>query len=186
MVEIRCPSNCPHLTASREHPASQIRRQQQQDAAALLPTVRHLTERQYQVYFLLAGAIVRHRTEGFARLVDEDIAEAASACASTLETAARGVIYRHEPRSLLAQRLAHELTAMVAEVRTHGATVFDHEVAVALRAVEAGCRDARRMDEGDAGYLRLLGRLLPDGQPPETLESTAGPTPEPPKSLLLP
>ena len=109
LVEIKCPSDCPYLASAREHPAAVVRRQQERDGAALLPTIRHLTERQYQLFFLFQTQVSRHKPEGFARLVDDDVAEAALACAATLETAARGVIYEHAPQSLPAQTLATEL-----------------------------------------------------------------------------
>src|SRR5688500_9783896 len=87
LVEIACPSDCVHLASAREHPAAMVRRQQERDVAMLLPTIRKLTERQYQLFFLLHTAIARHTPEGFARLVDEDVALAAEAFAATLETA---------------------------------------------------------------------------------------------------
>ena len=67
------------------------------------------------------------------------VAEAAASVASTLETAARGVIYEHVPQSLPSQRLAADMRAMLTQIREQGATVYDAEVAVvvSLRA-EAG------------------------------------------------
>ena len=60
LVEINCPSDCPHLTAAREHPAAVVKRQQERDVAVLMPTIRELTERQYQLFFLFQTAIARH------------------------------------------------------------------------------------------------------------------------------
>src|SRR5919108_3854947 len=111
LVEIRCPSDCAYLAAAREHPAAVVRKQQERDVARLLPTIQHLTERQYQLFFLFQSAITRFRPDGFARLVDADVAEAAAALASTLETAARGVIYEHTASSPPAQGLATALKA---------------------------------------------------------------------------
>lgn len=161
LVEINCPPDCAHLAAAREHPAAVVKRQQEQDVALLLPTLRELTERQHQLFFLLQTAIARHIPEGFARLSDDDVADAAGALASTFETAARGVIYEHAPESPIARRLAADLTAMLEEMRTQGAKVYEHETAVVLRAIEQGARDVRRRMEGapDA-YLSLMGRLL--------------------------
>ena len=75
LVEINCPTDCPHLAAAREHPAAVVKRQQERDVAMLLPTVRELTERQHQLFFLFQTAIARHTPEGFARLNDDDVAE---------------------------------------------------------------------------------------------------------------
>jgi hypothetical protein len=171
-----------HLASAREHPAAIVRRQQERDVAMLLPTIRHLTERQYQLFFLLHSAIARHTPEGFARLVDEDVALAAAAFAATLETASRGVIYEHSAQSLPAQKLLGELKAMVDEVRKQGATVYDGEAAIALRAIEAGAREGEKGAAGNTAYLDLMRRLL------QVNRSSAGPadTTSPPSSLILP
>ena len=159
LVEIACTSSCVHLAAAREHPAAATRRQQERDVALLLPSIRHLTERQHQLFFLFQTVIVRHTPEGLARLVDSDVADAAAAVASTLETAARGVIYEHSAQSRPAQRLASEFKGILEEMREHGAAVYDREAALVLRAIEQG---AREVGAGAAptDYLELVARLL--------------------------
>jgi hypothetical protein len=74
-----------------------VRRQQEQDVAHLLPSIRHLTERQSQLFFLFQSAIAKHSPTSLVRTVDSDVIDASAALASTLETAARGVIYEHAP-----------------------------------------------------------------------------------------
>ena len=160
LTEIQCPDTCTYLTSAREHPAAVVKRQQEHDLAILLPTLHGLTERQYQLFFLFQSLIARHTPEGFARLVDDDVAEAAATMASTLETAARGVIYEHAAQSLPAQRLANEMKTMLAEMRQQGATVYDREAAIALRAIEKGARETRKTEPGDTAYLTLMARLL--------------------------
>lgn len=161
LVEINCPSDCPHLAAAREHPAAVVKRRQERDVATLLPTIRELTERQQQLFFLFQSAIARHTPDGFARLNDDDVAGATGALAATFETAARGVIYEHAPESPVARRLADDLRAMLEEMRKQGAKVYDHEIAGVLRAIESGARDVRRQSDGEANaYLTLMGRLL--------------------------
>ena len=120
LVEIQCPGDCPHLAAAREHPAAVVRRQQERDVARVLPTIQHLTERQYQLFFVFHTTIARHKPEGFTRLVDGDVAEAAAALASTLETAARGVIYEHTAESRPAQSLATALKTLLEQLRERG------------------------------------------------------------------
>jgi hypothetical protein len=186
LVEIDCPADCPHLTAAREHPAAVVRRQQEQDVALLAPTLRNLTERQQQLFFLFHSVIARHAPEGFARLNDNDVADAVSAVAATLETAARGVIYEHPAQSPVAQRLGAELTALLEEIRQHGTKIYDSEAAIALRAIEKGARDMRTATEGGAtAYLTIMCRLLQinrAAQPP-----AAGPDPQrPASSIILP
>ena len=160
LVEISCPADCAHLAAAREHPAAVVRRQQEQDVATLLPSIHHLTERQHQLFFLLHTVIGRHQPEGFARLIDEDVAEAAATVASTLETASRGVIYEHQAQSIVAQRLARDLQAVLADMRQRGATIYDGEAAITLRAIERGAREAKGTAPVPTAYLDLMARLL--------------------------
>lgn len=160
-----------------------VRRRQERDVGALLPTVRHLTERQQQLFFLFHSVIARHTPEGFARLVDDDVADAAGAAAATLETASRGVIYEHPAQSLSAQRLATELRGMLDEMRKQRATVYDGEAAITLRAIEKGAREVRRDadNESPTAYLDLMRRLLdlkPSGRQPADAR--------PASSLILP
>jgi hypothetical protein len=184
LVEINCPGDCPHLAAAREHPASIVRRQQERDVVVVLPSIQHLTERQHQLFFLFHTLIARHKPDGFVRLLDDDVAEAARAVAATLETAARGVIYEHAPQSVPAQRLATELKTMIAEMREQGATVYDGEAAITLRAIEQGARETRkRTDEGEAAYLQVMARLL---QMNRSAQSESGGTSPRASSLILP
>src|SRR4029453_843087 len=67
MVESNCPPDSPHLAGAGEHPAGAGKRQQDRAVALLLPTIRDLTERQYQLFFFFQTAIARHTPEGFAR-----------------------------------------------------------------------------------------------------------------------
>ena len=180
LVEIDCPETCVHLTAAREHPAAVVKKQQERDVAALLPSISQLTERQYQLFFLIHSVIARHKPDIFSRLLDEDVAQASAAVAATLETAGKGVLYEHTPASLVAQRLAKDITAMLAEVKSHGTKIYDGEVAIALRAIERGAREAHRQQADDTAYLSLVGRLLHVRNQPAPEEPKAG------SSLILP
>ena len=180
LVEIKCPPDCGYLASAREHPAAIVRRQQEHDIDVLMPTLQGLTERQHQLFFLFQSLIAKHTPEGFARLLDDDVAEAAAAVASTLETAARGVIYEHAAQSLTAQRLATEMTAMLAEMREKGVKVFDREAALVLRAVEKGARETRKAEPGETAYLTLMARLL------QRNRAGAPSPPSEPRSLIIP
>ena len=160
LVEIQCPSDCGYLTSAREHPAAVVRRQQARDVARVLPTIRHLTERHHQLFFLFHALIARHRPQGFARVVDSDVAQAAAALAATFETASRGVIYEHTAQSPVADALMAEVRTMLAQMREQGAKVYDGEVTIVLRAIEQGARTTRLPGEGEAVYVELMGRLL--------------------------
>jgi hypothetical protein len=161
LVEINCPESCPHLVSARANPAAAVRRQHEADLAIVWPAVQHLTERQQQLFYLFHSVIAQHRPEGFARLVDADVADAAAAAAATLETAAKGVIYEHAAQSVVAQRLVGELMTLLKQAREQGAVVYDREAAISLRAIEAGARSVRAAGGGaDDAYLVLMARLL--------------------------
>ena len=177
ITEISCPATCAYLAVAREHPAAVVRRQQERDVAALLPTIQTLTERQYQLFvFMYQMVIARHKPEGFTRLIDDDVADAAEAVAKTLETAARGVIYEHTAQTVTGQRLAHELKAVLADMRQQGAKVSDGEVALVLRTIVKGAREVRHVtDGGDTAYLALMARMLPSSPPASEQAGAADP-----------
>ena len=183
LVEIQCPDTCRHLATAREHPAAVVKRQQERDVAVLLPTISHLTERQHQLFFLVHAVIARYKPDALTRLVDEDVAQAAAAVAATLETAGRGVLYEHTPASLPAQRLARDITSMIADLRAHGTRIYDGEVAIALRAIERGARDTHEQAVEDTAYIALIGRLLHVRSQASAEEP---PKPKPESSLILP
>jgi hypothetical protein len=182
LVEIQCPDTCSYLVSAREHPAAVVRRQQESDVAVLLPTISHLTERQYQLFFLVHSVIARHKPDVLSRLVDEDVTQAAAAVAATVETAGRGVLYEHRPASLPAQRLAKEITAMIEEVRAHGTKLYDGELAIALRAIERGARETGKQSGEDTAYISLVARLLHVRRGQASTDEAAKPA----SSLILP
>jgi hypothetical protein len=141
------------LSAAREHPAAQVKRQQERDVAVLLPSIRHLTERQYQLFFLFHSAIARHTPQGFTRLVDEDIEQAAAAWPRRSRRPVAESSMSTRRRRLPAQRLATDLTSLLGQIREQGGTVSDAEAAIALRAIEHGARDAKKAGDGtDTSY----------------------------------
>jgi hypothetical protein len=182
LVEIRCPSDCGYLSAAREHPAAAVKRQQERAVATLGPTIRHLTERQQQLYFLFQSVIARHAPQGFGRLVDDDVAEAAGTLAKTLETAARGVIYDHAAQSPVAQGLVADLKGLLDQIREQGGRVFDGEVAITLRAIEQGARTVRTSPDQRTAYLELMATLLNIAPGQEA----APPDAPPPSSIIIP
>jgi hypothetical protein len=160
LTEIACPADCGYLAASREHPAAVVRRQHERDMSAILPTLQGLSQRQQQLFFLLQTIIARHKPEGFSRLVDDDVAEAAGVVAATLETSLRGVLYEHSAQSLPAQRLAVEIKTFLAEIGQKAGTVFEREAAQVLRRIEIGARETRNLEPGETSYLAVMARLL--------------------------
>ena len=129
--------------------------------AILLPSIRELTERQYQLFFLFQNVIAQAQPEGLMRVTDRDVAEASAAVAKALETAAKGVIYEEWPAAPIARRMAEGFREVLAQVRQRGFTLYDREVAITLRAVEMGARTtADSVAGGDTAYLELMKRLL--------------------------
>lgn len=170
LVEIRCPSDCVYLASSRQHPPAVVERQQERDLRFVWPLIQSLNERQRQLFFLLQAFIGRHRADDLRPLIDDDVAEAAGALASTYETAARGVIYEHHPASLAAQRLAGELKTFLAEVGRDAGSRFERDATAALRSLETGARGARHaFGEGATALVALAARIA---------ERTAGDHPE--------
>jgi hypothetical protein len=185
LSEINCPPGCAYLTSAREHPAAVVRKQQERDVAVLLPTIRHLTERQHQLFFLFHSVMARYVPEGFGRVLDDDVAEATAAVAATLDTASRGVIYEHSPQSPVAQGLARALTGVLDEIRAQGTRVYDGEAAIALKAIAAGARETRKAlgAEDSTAYLTLVGRLLHVNRTPGGSAEPAGAAPS---GIVLP
>ena len=123
--------------------------------------MRDLNDRQPHIFFLLVTFLVRYEAPELQPLIDEDVAGAAAALASTFETASRGVIYEHRPPSLSAERLANGLKALLAEAGQHGGGGFERDAAVVLRRAETAAREATREDAGNRrAFLDLIGRVI--------------------------
>ena len=136
---------------------------------ACLPTIRDLTERQHQLFFLF-HSVDRPSPSGGARAaVDDDVADAAAAMAATLETAARGVIYEHTPAVARgAQSLvADDEGAAGRRCASRARTSTTAKRAIALRAIERAHGRPGADDENDTVYLRAREPAAPgqDGHP---------------------
>lgn len=173
IVEIACPETCVYLQAAQRHPAAVVRRQQEVDLLALMTALGRVSEPQLQLFFLMQSVIARFKPEGFVRLLDDDVAEATGALASTLETAGRGVLYEHRATSVVADALRRELTTLVDEVGRGGGSRFEREAAEVLRGIERGARhDTPGIGAGPQDYLSLVGRVLQE-RPRPTSESSS-------------
>ncbi len=193
LVEISCPSDCGYLTTARTYPPAVIQRQQELDRSMLLPLLKGLSERQARVFLMLAAVTSRHQPDTLHKLVDEDIAEATGALASTLETAAKGIVYEHQPTSLVAARLNAELKTVVDEVVKNAGSALERDAALALRRLEHAAkmmvtvRSAAAPHSGAPGRLadnefqQLLARVL---TPPPGAEHA--PEAAPASSLIIP
>ena len=169
LVEISCPSDCGYLSAARVHPPAVIQRQQELDRAMLLPLMHGLSERQARLFLMLAAVTSRHQPDVLQKLIDDDIAQASGALASTLETAAKGIVYEHQPSSLVAARLMSELKTVVDEVVKNAGSALERDAAIALRRLEHGARMMVAAKPQMNELQQLLARVLvpPAGMPQE-------------------
>jgi hypothetical protein len=162
-------------------------RQQQRDVGLLVQGMRDFSERQSQLFFLVATFLTRYEPPELQAIGDEDVVEAAMALAGTFETASRGVIYDHRPASLPADRLAAALKPEIAEAAQGAGSSFERDAAVVLRRIAESAANAR----GATGHARrpfldLLGRVIsktPDGGASESASDTA---PDPASRLIVP
>jgi hypothetical protein len=187
-VEIACPADCVYLSSARAHPPAVVQRRQERDVSFILPIVSELTETQYRLLLLFQSTTVTHAAGTAPGLRDEDVAEAAAAAASTLETARKGIIYEHQAVSVPAQRLTTELARVVADLGAQAGSQLarlERDAAVSLRRLEQGARTAGKPGtplEGDDPpvYLNLLTRMLKEpGRP------APGGDPSPPAGGLI-
>jgi hypothetical protein len=184
VVEIACPADCIYLASARSHPPAVIQRQMESDRAAFLPLLQGLSERQARLFLMFASLISRHQSEGFQKLVDGDVAQAAEALAATIETSGRGIVYEHQPASLPAARLMAELKTMMSEISTAGGSGLERDGAIALRRLEAAAASTSRLDPQSSLFQELLTRVL--APPPGTATDDAQTPTQPASSLIIP
>ncbi|MGE0705651.1 MAG: hypothetical protein AB7P22_17120 [Vicinamibacterales bacterium] len=167
-----------YLAAAREHPPAAALRQQERDYARIGPIVRDFTATQGELFLLLGSVVNNFQPADLHQLLDEDVADAAGALASTLETAARGVIYEHRPASRPAERLVAAFKELLAQAgKAGGGTRLDREAILVLKRLEESARPQKDDPQSSPrAFIELLGRVIrmppPDGKtgeaaPPE-------------------
>jgi hypothetical protein len=151
-------------------------RRHQQDVALLVRTLRDLNERQSRLFLLVARALIGYKELDLAALLDEDVADACTALASTLDTAARGVIYDHRPASAAADRLlTNALRPLLAKAKEAG--VAESDFALVLRRIAETIGELASKDpSARRPFLDTIGRIVQaDPHPPEEEIGTAAP-----------
>ena len=182
LTEIACPPDCGYLSTARMHPPAVVQRQREMDRAMLVSILEGLSERQARLFVTLSAVAAGHRSDALHKLVDEDIAQASSALASTLETAAKGIVYEHQPSSLVAARLMVELRGVVDEVVKNASSALERDAAVALRRLEQAATMMVSV-RPNANELQLfLSRVLAPPAGPEEPEAPSAPA----SSLIIP
>lgn len=185
LVEIRCPAGCVYLATARTHPPAVVQRQHQQNRDLFLPLLRGLSERQARLLMMLGAVISKYQGEDLQKLRDDDIAQAAEALASTLETSGRGIVYEHRAQSLLAERLLAELTPIATEVAHRGGSGVERDTAIALRRIgEAAKAGAKARPDGADFHELLINVLTPE--PGTEVEDETQPATEAVSPLILP
>ena len=184
MKEIACPPDCGYLAGASAHPPAVERKQRQRDFDFAMPMVQRLSDPAYRLLITLQDLVRRYAPTALPPLVDADVAEAARALASTLETAAKGIIFEHQAQSLPAQRLLVEWRALLTHLSRTPSTAFDREAATALRRIEEACgRAGAQLPGGATAYLEFLQRLPELSSPPPVgigdAPEAAGATAEP-------
>jgi hypothetical protein len=180
LVQISCPSDCAWLLSAREHPPATVVRQQQRDVGLLVRFMRDFSERQSQLFFLIAAFLARYEAPELQAPLDDDVAEALGSLAATFETASRGLIYDHRPASVLAERLTAALKPVLAEAGQGAGSAFERDAAAVLRRLEEAVGDVRATDQTNRrAFLDLLGRVI-------TTPEAASEAPEDRSRLIVP
>src|SRR5687768_13835370 len=166
IVEIPCPDNCRHLEAAHRHPAAVVKKQIDADVTVLMSTIGRLSEQQLQLFFLLQSMVLSYQPEGLARLSDSDVALAAGALASSLETASKGVIFEESTGSVVAEGIRRALKPVIDEVTKGGGSRAEREVAIVLRGMERGAKhEGNVIPPGETSYLDLVARVFQQRPP---------------------
>jgi hypothetical protein len=163
LIEIQCPADCAYLAASREHPAAAVVRRQRHDVGFVMQFVRDFSDRQSQLFVMIATFLVRAAADSgdLHSLLDDDVADAMRSLAATLETSVRGVIYEHRPQSLPAQRIVTNLKPLLVEAGKSGGTAFERDAAVVMRRLERAVDEVRAADPADRrALLAMLERIF--------------------------
>src|SRR5260370_15859354 len=58
LVQIPCPADCAYLASAREHPAAVVVRQQHRDVSFVAQSIRDFSDRQSELFFLIATTLV--------------------------------------------------------------------------------------------------------------------------------
>jgi hypothetical protein len=186
LTQIACPSDCPWLVSAREHPAAAVVKQQQRDIGLLMQMMRDFDQRQSQLFLMVCTFLKKYPSSELQPLVDDDVAEAMAALASTYETAARGLIYEHRPASLPAERIVSTLRPVLANAGEGGGSAFERDVAVVLRRAEEAVRDVRAADSGNRrAFIDFLIRVVVR-RPPGEEAGAGGEPPAEPSRLIIP
>ena len=165
LVEIRCPSDCAHLSAGTLFPSAAVKRQRESDLRTLMAGVGRMSEGQVELFFMIQSYAVRPAPDGAPRTIDAEVADAASVLAATFDTASRGIIFEQAAATRNGQRLVAELKEVLLAAGKGGGSRFEREVADVLRAIANAAAPAE--GASPTRYVDLVGRVLRDVPSPQ-------------------
>lgn len=120
------------------------------------------SEAELQVFFLLASQIVRYRPDSLAPVYDEDIADAASAMAGTLEAASQGLVAHLTGSTTVSEGLRRSFDEVVAVLGQQAGPAVAPMAARVLRGLAQGSQALRATSPDDpVAFLSLLRRVMP-------------------------
>jgi hypothetical protein len=184
LVEIACIEDCRYLESAQRHPAAVVKKQIEADVAILMSTIGRLSEQQLQLFFLMQSLVLSYKPDGLARLTDVDVALAAGALASSLETASKGLIFEESTGSVVAEGLRRTLKPVIDEVTKGSGSRVELEVAVVLRGMERGARhEGGMIPSAETAYLDLVTRVFQQ-RPPSPQGGSATTRPSGPLIVL--
>jgi hypothetical protein len=178
LKEINCPADCQYLASAQAHPPAAVMRQRERDLPLLATLLEGLTPTQADLLTLFQAQMRSHRATAIPPLRDVDVRDAAASLAATLETAAKGIVYEHQPASIPAMRLMRAWQDMLADIERHaassgagaGAVPRPSVIASVLRRTEQAARDAAKTlglggpdkndTAADTAYLDFLDRVM--------------------------
>lgn len=157
--EIACPPDCVYLASSRAHPPAIVQRQRERDTGFLVGLLNGLDDGQMVVLSVAQQRLRRYRPAAIPALTDADVEEAAKTMASTLETAARGIVYEHTTPSLPAQRVVTLFRELEAEIEAKR-PMTPKALGVVFRRLEQAARTSdEQMGGGPTAFLDFVDRL---------------------------
>lgn len=189
LVEIACPPGCGWLTAARAHPHAAQQRQDARDSELMTRLVDDLDDRAYAVLSACVAAAWQFRADAVPAPLDEDLEAAAEALAATAATASRGVLYEHQPVSVVAARLSRAMSAPLTEAAAERLPGLDEATTAAMRRLAGTVRLFRGQapSSPDAFFL-FLGRALrprmADAATGQDLAPEASPPPGEPRIVM--
>jgi hypothetical protein len=152
-----------------------------------MPLMLDFTERQAELFFLIANFVLTYEPPEFYAIVDEDVEEGLGALASTFETASKGVIYDHRAASLAAERLANTLKPALAKLGHGAGSAFERDASSVLRRMATLAGEVRASEPGNRrGFVDMLRRIVTAFPLSDDARRNEPEAEEPPPSLIVP